>query len=205
MKNIKWLRTGLRVLGVASVTAIVLHLLGFGLLGLGLYHGMAHAANVNVYTERQPVFLEKILSEFESETGIEVNVLYLDKGLIERLRSEGAQSPADVGIVADIGRLSGLDESGLVQPIASMAVKAAVPPSLRPPTRPLGSSVEKVSSGLYGKWRYKKRPTTLPNWAKATFLARFAYEAGHILTTLRFFPPTSTITAWTRQKISFVA
>lgn len=102
-------------------------------MAFALGHDVSLAASVNVYTERQPVFLEDIFEAFEQESGIEVNVLYLDKGAVERLRSEGSHSPADVVIVADVGRLSQLDKNGLVQPIRSAVVESVVPGSLRHP------------------------------------------------------------------------
>lgn len=112
-------RAGLRAALSAAVAALSL--------------GAAHAAEVNVYTERQPVFLDGIFEAFERESGIDVNVLYLDKGALERLRSEGEHSPADAVIVADIGRLSQLSEGEVVRPVRSAAVDKAVPAGLRHP------------------------------------------------------------------------
>ena len=100
---------------------------------LSLLTQIAQAATVNVYTERQPVFLENIFAKFETATGTTVRVLYLDKGVIERLRHEGINSPADAVIVADIGRLSQLATDDLVRPITSTAVTEFVPAWLRHP------------------------------------------------------------------------
>ncbi len=93
----------------------------------------AYAAQVNVYTERQPVFLKGIFAAFTARTGIEVEVLYVDKGLVERLASEGSASPADVAIFTDIGRMDDMAQRGLAGAIGSAAVKAAVPAWLRDP------------------------------------------------------------------------
>ena len=93
----------------------------------------AHADTVNVYTERQPVFLENIFGAFTEQTGVDVEVLYLDKGSVERLRNEGRHSPADVVIVADVGRLLQLAENELVKPIESAEVERTVSPNLRHP------------------------------------------------------------------------
>ncbi len=93
----------------------------------------ADAAQVNVYTERQPAFLKGIFAAFTAKSGIEVEVLYVDKGLVERLASEGSASPADVAIFTDFGRLDDMAQRGLARTIGSPAVEAAVPAWLRDP------------------------------------------------------------------------
>ena len=92
-----------------------------------------YAEQVNVYTERQPVFLEEVFAAFTETTGIEVEVLYVDKGAVERLDSEGSASPADVIILTDIGRLHELKKRQLTAPIDSPEIMAAVPARLRDP------------------------------------------------------------------------
>ena len=67
------------------------------------------AADVNVYSYRQPFLIKPLFDAFTKETGIEVNTVYAKKGLIERLKSEGANSPADLIFTVDIGRLSNVE------------------------------------------------------------------------------------------------
>ena len=93
----------------------------------------AQADQVNVYTERQPVFLEEIFAAFTAATGIEVEALYLDKGALERLASEGKASPADVIVLTDIGRLHELGRRDLSAPVTAPEVLEAVPAWLRDP------------------------------------------------------------------------
>lgn len=57
---------------------------------------------VDVYYYRQPELTQPILGAFTKETGIEANVLFLDKGLMERIRAEGVNSPADILLTVDI-------------------------------------------------------------------------------------------------------
>ncbi|MCY4325838.1 MAG: extracellular solute-binding protein [Betaproteobacteria bacterium] len=97
--------------------------------------GMAAASadQVNVYTERQQVFLDDIFAAFTEATGIEVEALYIDKGAVERLASEGEASPADVIILTDIGRLHEVVKQELSAPADSPEVQAAVPAWLRHP------------------------------------------------------------------------
>ena len=96
----------------------------------------AAAEEVNLYTDRQEVFLRPMLKEFTRQTGVEVNVLFIKSGLRERLRAEGAASPADVALVADVGALSDIVSDALTRkPGAELAAQLAkvVPPAYRDP------------------------------------------------------------------------
>ena len=107
-------------------------LVGGLLLGAGL--AGAQEDVVNVYSSRHYDTDAELYRTFEQETGIEVNVIEGDADeLIERIRSEGDNSPADVFITADAGRLWRADEAGLLDPVDSDALEAAVPASLRHP------------------------------------------------------------------------
>lgn len=91
----------------------------------------AMAAEVNLYTDRQEVFLREALDAYEKASGVSVNVLFVKKGLLERVRAEGAASPADVFILADIGRVAAFVEAGLAAPVRDEELEAATQPSLR--------------------------------------------------------------------------
>ena len=65
----------------------------------------ATTGEVNLYSYRQPFLMDPLLEAFTEETGIKVNMVYLKKGMLERLKSEGANSPADLVLTADIGNL----------------------------------------------------------------------------------------------------
>jgi len=89
------------------------------------------AAEVNVYTSRQPELIQPIFDAFTAQSGIEVNVLYSGKGLIERMKAEGDRSPADLYITADIANVKAATGAGLTQPHGSAAVDEVVPAELR--------------------------------------------------------------------------
>jgi iron(III) transport system substrate-binding protein len=91
----------------------------------------AGSGEVNVYSYRQPYLIEPLLKEFTDETGIKVNVIFAEKGLIERIQAEGRNSPADVLLTADIGNLTQATASGIAQPIQSEIIEAAVPQAYR--------------------------------------------------------------------------
>ena len=92
----------------------------------------AFAANeVNVYSYRQPYLIEPILKQFEQESGIKVNFIYADKGLVERVKREGELSPADVLLTVDISRVMEIVNAGLAQPIQSKVLDSNIPAQFR--------------------------------------------------------------------------
>jgi len=93
----------------------------------------ASAAEVNLYSYRQPFLMNPLLEAFTEETGIAVNMVYLKKGMLERLKAEGANSPADLVLTADIGNLHNLVEAGLLQSSESRVLDSNVPANLRHP------------------------------------------------------------------------
>ncbi|MFZ7200518.1 Fe(3+) ABC transporter substrate-binding protein [Avibacterium avium] len=92
----------------------------------------AFAANeVNVYSYRQPYLIEPILKQFEQETGVKVNFIFADKGLVERVKREGELSPADVLLTVDISRVMEIVNAGLAQPIQSKVLDSNIPAQFR--------------------------------------------------------------------------
>ncbi|MCP5420513.1 MAG: Fe(3+) ABC transporter substrate-binding protein [Gammaproteobacteria bacterium] len=88
---------------------------------------------VNVYSYRQPFLIRPLFDAFTKETGIKVNVVFAEEGLVERLKREGANSPADLIFTVDIGRLSDAVEADLVQPVQSPVLTANIPAQFRDP------------------------------------------------------------------------
>ena len=91
------------------------------------------ASEVNIYSYRQPFLIEPLTSAFTDKTGIKVNIVYLRKGMIERMKAEGKRSPADVVLTVDISRLSALVEAGLTQQVVSLTLSTNVPEKYRDP------------------------------------------------------------------------
>ncbi|MFZ2018660.1 MAG: Fe(3+) ABC transporter substrate-binding protein [Methyloceanibacter sp.] len=86
---------------------------------------------VNVYSYRQPYLINPLFKAFTEQTGIKVNVIFAEKGLIERIQAEGRNSPADVLLTVDVGNLTQATDAGIAQPIQSSALEAAIPPAYR--------------------------------------------------------------------------
>ncbi len=107
-----------------------------GLIAAGCMGSAADAwaaEEVNVYTTRQEVLIRPLLDTFEQETGIRVNVVFAKEGVIERMKSEGANSPADAILTADVGYMLQAKSEGLLQPIQSEVLNAAIPSQYRDP------------------------------------------------------------------------
>ncbi|MBF0751325.1 MULTISPECIES: Fe(3+) ABC transporter substrate-binding protein [unclassified Pasteurella] len=88
-------------------------------------------SEVNVYSYRQPYLIEPMLKDFEKETGIKVNVIFADKGLVERVKQEGELSPADVLLTVDISRVMQIVNEGLAQPFTSKVLDENIPAQYR--------------------------------------------------------------------------
>jgi iron(III) transport system substrate-binding protein len=86
---------------------------------------------VNIYSYRQPYLIEPLLKEFTDETGIKVNVIFAEKGLIERIQAEGRNSPADLLLTVDVGNLMQATAAGIAQPIESTELDAEIPAAYR--------------------------------------------------------------------------
>ena len=91
----------------------------------------ADAKELNIYSYRKPHLLAPFLDAYAAETGIKFNVVHAPKGLVQRLKSEGAGSPADVVLTVDASRISELAASGLLAPLSSPVIESHVPPHLR--------------------------------------------------------------------------
>ena len=92
------------------------------------------ASEVNVYTSRHYDSDDALYQKFTDATGIKVNVISgKGKALMERLASEGANSPADVFITVDAGNLWKVQKDGMFQSISSNKINAVVPNNLRGP------------------------------------------------------------------------
>ena len=89
---------------------------------------------LNVYSARHYQSDDALYEAFTRATGIEVHRIEAGEDeLMERIRQEGAASPADVLITVDAGRLWRADQAGLFQPVESQLLRERIPASLRHP------------------------------------------------------------------------
>lgn len=116
-------------------------LLGAGLLGIialpllfSAPSDAAHAQNkeVNLYSARHYGSDNELYAEFTRQTGIKVNQIQAgDEALLERIKSEGKASPADVILLVDAARLWKAESEGLFQKANSKTLQTALPKSMQ--------------------------------------------------------------------------
>ena len=107
-------------------------LLSSAIFGLASVTAAAQTQVLNLYSSRHYQTDEALYTNFEKATGIKINRIEgPEDPLLERMKSEGSRSPADVLITVDMGRLMKAQEAGLFQPIKSAVLEASVPAALR--------------------------------------------------------------------------
>jgi iron(III) transport system substrate-binding protein len=93
---------------------------------------MAQDKVLNLYSSRHYQTDESLYANFTKQTGIRINRIEAGEDpLIERLKNEGAASPADVLVTVDAGRLWRAEQAGLFQPVKSKILEARLPEHLR--------------------------------------------------------------------------
>lgn len=110
-------------------------LLCVGVLSLALFSCSSNEEEVvNIYTHRHYAADQELFSRFTELTGIKVNVVNASADeLIQKLELEGANSPADILITVDAGRLHRAEEKGLFQPFESEIIERNIPAKFRDP------------------------------------------------------------------------
>lgn len=127
------------------------------LLATALAAPLPAFADINIYTTRQPELIQPVIDAFTAETGIAVNLAFVEEGLVERLVAEGDRSPADLVMTVDIASLQQIVDAGVIQPVESEVLDTAVPAHLRSPddlwfalttrARVVYASIERVADG----------------------------------------------------------
>ncbi len=133
----------------------------------------AFAAEVNVYSARKENLIKPLLDKFSAETGIKTNLITAkaDK-LLTRMQNEGRNTPADILISTDAGRLYRAKQAELLQPIESSIVKDSVPAHLRDVDGLWVGLSQRARVVFYAKDRVKPEQLSSyedlanPEWAK---------------------------------------
>ena len=104
------------------------------LAGAAALAAPALAQDVNIYSSRHYDTDEQLYAGFTEATGIQVNRIEGQPDeLIARMKAEGANSPADIILTVDAGRIWLADREGLLQPISSEVLEERIPDYLRHP------------------------------------------------------------------------
>jgi iron(III) transport system substrate-binding protein len=133
---------------------------------------------VNLYSARHYDTDTAIYEGFTKKTGIKVNLVEADADkLIERIKSEGANSPADVLITVDAGRLWRAQEAGILQPVSSKVLESVIPAELREPKGHWFGLARRARVIMYNKDKVKRSDLSTyeamanPRW-KGRLIAR---------------------------------
>jgi len=117
------------------MTTRILHKL-YNILALSmlLLGSAATAAEVNIYSARKEDLIKPILEKFEQDSGIKVNLITgKADALLQRLISEGKNSPADILITTDAGRLYRAKNANVLRTITSDVLNTSIPDQYRDP------------------------------------------------------------------------
>lgn len=104
------------------------------LAGFGLHGTAALAADteLNIYSARHYQTDDALYGNFTKQTGIKVNRIEAKEDeLLERIRNEGTNSPADLFITVDASRLAHADQMGIFAPVKSAVLEQRIPAHLR--------------------------------------------------------------------------
>jgi iron(III) transport system substrate-binding protein len=107
-----------------------------GWLAASVFHGEAAAQPkaLNLYTARHYATDEALYTDFTKATGIKINRIEGgEDALFERIKAEGAASPADVFLTVDVARLWRADQAGIFAPVKSASLERRIPAAYRDP------------------------------------------------------------------------
>ena len=103
-------------------------------LALGAGSTLAQEKVLNLYSARHYQTDEALYADFTKQTGIKINRIEGNEDeLLERIKNEGANSPADVFLTVDAARLAQADALGLFAPVKSRLLEERIPDHLRAP------------------------------------------------------------------------
>ncbi len=140
--------------------------------------GSAFAAEVNVYSYREPDLIKPLLEDFTAKTGIKVNSIFAKDGLIERMQAEGKNSPADVLLTAEFGLLTRAKEAGVTAANPSPELAAAIPATLRDPESHWFALTRRARVLYVSKDRVKDTALTYEDLADPKWKGRICMRSG---------------------------
>jgi len=136
----------------------------FGKTDRGLF---AQSGVVNLYSARHYDTDNALYESFTKKTGIKVNLVEAKaEELIERIKSEGANSPADLIVTVDAGNLWRAKDAGILQPVSSQVLTSAIPANLRDPDNQWFGLSRRARVIMYNKDKVK--PSDLSTYEALT-------------------------------------
>jgi iron(III) transport system substrate-binding protein len=139
-------RTGLRRITLASAVVLSVSLPAFA------------QDPLTVYTTREPGLIQPLLDTWTQSSGVKVNTVYIKDGMLERVKAEGKNSPADLLMTVDAGNLIDLVEAGVTQPVQSELLTKAIPANLR------GEDNQWFALSMRARVLYAEKSLPIDNW-----------------------------------------
>lgn len=133
---------------------------------------------VNVYSYRQEFLIRPLLEAFTKKTGIKANVVFASKGLIERMKAEGSNSPADVLLTVDIGRLESAVSAGVAQPVKSEFLDKQIPAPYRSASNEWFALTTRARVVYASKERVKQTKITYEELADPKWKGKICIRSG---------------------------
>ena len=133
---------------------------------------------VNVYTYREAKLMAPLFAAFTKDTGIKVNVISASSGLEQRIKTEGANSPADVLLTVDISRLEDAVQNGITAPLNSKAIDQAVPAAYRDPEGHWAAVALRARVVYASKDRVKQNAITYEELADPKWKGKICIRSG---------------------------
>ncbi|MDZ7708677.1 MAG: extracellular solute-binding protein [Roseovarius sp.] len=127
----------------------------------------AFAQEVNLYSSRHYDSDDALYAAFTEKTGITINRIEAKADeLMARMEAEGANSPADVFMTVDVGRISRAEERGLLQPFTSEMIETNVPAHLRDDDNLWTGLSQRARIIFYSRERVENPPRTYEDLAE---------------------------------------
>jgi iron(III) transport system substrate-binding protein len=133
---------------------------------------------VNLYSYRETKLLQPLLDAFTKQTGIKVNLISASSGLEQRIKTEGANSPADVLLTVDISRLEAATEAGITAPLNSKVVEQVVPAAYRDPEGHWAAVAMRARVVYASKDRVKQSAITYEELADPKWKGKICIRSG---------------------------
>lgn len=131
---------------------------------------------VNIYSYRQPFLIEPLLEQFTAATGIDVKIIFAQKGLIERAELEGKRSPVDIILTTDISRLR--QAAKIARPVDSDILSAAIPAAYRSPDNRWFGLTKRARVAFVSKQRFQADTLTYEELADSKYKGRICLRSG---------------------------
>jgi iron(III) transport system substrate-binding protein len=138
----------------------------------------ALAQEVNIYSSRHYDTDDALYQAFTEATGIKVNRIEGEADeLIARIKAEGANSPADIILTVDAGRIWIADEEGLLQPVSSEVLETRLPDHLRHPQGHWFGLSQRARIIFYARDRVENPPQTYEALADPQYEGRICIRS----------------------------